>query len=79
MHVKISNMHVKIGPNVGMSFFSNMHVRSVTCQKSHVNMQKNTCQHAAPFPDDVVGGMESRCVHQGTILFTDQSLAILRS
>ena len=38
-----------------MRFFSNMHVGSVTCQKSHVNMQKNTCQHAAPFPDVVPG------------------------
>jgi len=51
MLVKISNMRVKISPHVDMSFFSNMHVGSVTCQKSHVNMQKNTCQHAAPFPD----------------------------
>ena len=58
-HVKMStcssnfNIHAKNGPYADMRFFSNMHVGSVTCQKSHVNMQKNTCQHAAPFPDEM--------------------------
>ena len=31
MHVQISNIQIKIITNVDMSFFSNMHVLSVTC------------------------------------------------